>query len=607
MNVSISSLFTPTGKYSPWYKQVLPEIVVWVCGHAHNGHRSYSGHALAQMIADHAHGDWDAEVAEFLKQLNGNWALVTVKGNILYAASDRTRSFPLLYSELSGALRISDCITKVCSGRIGWCSKGIEEFLWSGYPTGMSTVVDGVYQIPAGMCLRYDVVSKGKSFIEYFSFLPTSNNTDHEDQLSQRLSGLLDEAIVRTGELAHGRIVVPLSGGMDSRVIAALFKKNGFEDVLCFSYGRKGNPESEASKRVAEALGYEWHFVEYSPQTWASCMFSQEMKRFFVFACNACSMPEHSSWHAVKILRESGRVSAGDTFVPGHTGDFLTGGHIPKDHFTSRKRSDLQNIADHITQKHFSLWSDFPPEGIRLRILEDLLSRRNDTAFNNIEAASVFEMWDWRERQAKMIVNADRVYEYFDCRWLLPLWDSHLTDFYLTVPFRLRRNRMLFYHCSVTHVFSDRLATLSDMPLAGPPSSSPRRMLEFAQQERSWRVSRRAVLKEQVRRCLLATRTGRMALKMRRGLLDTQTLQFPHHALMWSHSFADGKDPKQYTVRQVFERHGLGDVLGRRECESVSKFVDVPVAYIHPYGLSSLCALAQMWALMGGPGNENTY
>ncbi len=54
-----------------------------------------------------------------------------------------------------------------------------------------------------------------------------------------------------------------LSGGLDSRTVAANAKKRlGANDVICVSYGRKGCREAEISKRVAEALGYEWIFIE---------------------------------------------------------------------------------------------------------------------------------------------------------------------------------------------------------------------------------------------------------------------------------------------------------------------------------------------------------
>ncbi len=612
MNVSISSIFIATGKYSHWYKRTSVEMTVWVCGYADNGHISYSGDALAQMVADNIHDEWDTGVADFLKGLNGNWAMVVLKGNILYAACDRKRSYPLLYSEQNGGLRISDCITKVRGGHIGWCSKGIEDFLWAGYPAGTSTLVDGVYQILAGMYLRYDIATKQKSLIEYFNFLPTSNNSDSEDQLSQRLSELLDEAIIRIGKVARGKIVVPLSGGMDSRVIAALLKKNGFEDVLCFSYGRKGNPDSEASKRVAEALGYEWHFIEYSPHTWASCIFSQEMKDYLIFACNGSGMSLYHDWYAVKMLRDSGKVSAGDTFLPGHTSITVSGHNWPADVFNNGESLELKSIVEQIMRRYFSNWPGSPPERISLRLLEQYRSGMkedvqkfvttnelpsvdlwcNDGPFSDLKANNISHHWYWREWHSKCLINSGRVYEYFGCQWLLPLWDIFLLDYYSTIPIGLRHRKRFFLRASVENVFTDKLSVLSDIPLAGRGNLSPRRTLELPLEERL-RIA------QKVKRCLLATRTGRMAQKVKSCLSANRTLRFPRHPVSLSYSFTDGKDPIRYTVRQVFEKHGLGGVLGRPECESVFEFVDMPVGPIHPFGLLSLYVLAQMQALMG--------
>lgn len=576
MDVSIANFFVPMVEYFKWHKGASEEIEVWACGYAYNGCDFYSGDALAQMITESVLDELDTGLNDFLRRLNGNWALVILTEGFLYAVSDRTRSFPLLYSELNGALCISDYITKVCSDKIIWRSEAVEDFLWAGYPTGTTTLVDGVNQIPAGMYLQYNINTKEKSLVEYFRFLPTNSDSDTENQLSERLSELLYESIMRIVKVARGKIIVPLSGGIDSRVIAALLRKIGFDNVLCFSYGRKGNPESESSKKVAEVLGYEWHFIEYSPDTWATCMFSQEMKDYVVYSCNGCSMPICSNWYAVKALCESGKVCAGDTFIPGHAGDFLAGSHIPREYSTNHRIIDQENIAEHIVKKHFSLWPGPPPETILLRLLDDFPSIGNDTTLNNIEAASLYEMWDWRERQAKFIINSNRIYEFFRCNWLTPLWDSQLTDFYLTVPFRLRYKRTLFFHSSVEHVFSDKLSALSDIPLATRCGFSPRQTLGLTQKELFWRLIRR------------------MSQKMRRLLPIRHTLKMQNHALFWSHSFSNGKDPRQQTVRQVFENNGLGDVLNCSECDSIFKFLDMPVGYIHAFGLITLFALANM-------------
>lgn len=591
MNVSTSSIFIPTGKYCQWHKRTSIDTTAWVCGYAYNGNSLYEADEFAEMICKNVHEEWDSEVSDFLRQLNGNWALVVLKGNILYAACDRKRSYPLLYSQLSGDLRISDCITKVSGDHIQWSLKGVEDFLWAGYPAGTSTLIEGVYQILAGMYLRYDVTTKQKSLIEYFNFLPANESLVSEDQMSKRLSELLDEAIVRVGKIAHGRIVVPLSGGMDSRVIAACLKRNRFKDVLCFSYGCKGNADSEASKRVAEALGYEWDFIEYTPQTWSSCMFSQEMKDYLVFACNGCSMSTYNEWYAVKMLRERGRISAGDTFLPGHTSIAISGHNIPASVFNYGQSVDLKNIIKYIVQRRFSNWPGRPPERIGIRLLKQLHSGRNDKRLNYLEAQNLHHHWFWREWHSKCIVNCDRMYEFFGCNWLLPLWDIFLLDYYSTIPIGLRHRKRFFLRAAVENIFTDKLSILSEIPLAGKGNLSPRRTLELPLEER-------LTTAEKVKRYLLATRIGKMTQIVKQHISTKPTLRFPRHPLELSYSFTDGEDPIRYSVRQVFEKYGLSDILDCPECKSVFKFVDESIGPNHPFGLLSLYIFAHMRALI---------
>jgi asparagine synthase (glutamine-hydrolysing) len=50
-------------------------------------------------------------------------------------------------------------------------------------------------------------------------------------------------------------LVVPLSGGLDSRIIVAKLKRLGANDVICVSYGRKGCRESEIAKMWQKLSG----------------------------------------------------------------------------------------------------------------------------------------------------------------------------------------------------------------------------------------------------------------------------------------------------------------------------------------------------------------
>lgn len=103
------------------------------------------------------------------------------------------------------------------------------------------------------------------------AFFPLNEDTSplNEVQWADKLLEVLLQATKRLVAYAQGRpIVIPLSGGWDSRTIALALKKVGYEPLIAFSYGKPKNAEAEVSRDVASQLGIPWLFAEYSLSTW---------------------------------------------------------------------------------------------------------------------------------------------------------------------------------------------------------------------------------------------------------------------------------------------------------------------------------------------------
>ena len=259
-------------------------------------------------------------------------------------------------------------------------------------------------------------------------------------------------------------LVVPLSGGLDSRIIIAMLKRLGATDVICMSYGRKGSRESRISKRVAEALGYDWVFVEYTAKKWHDCYSSKEADYFQTWAGNLSSLPHMQDFLAVKELKDQGKLPDNSVFAPGHTADMLSGGHIPRYYLDNSKKYNSETFLTDSLKKHYNLWK-WPHEFELEHIFKEKINKpaAELEIRDNETCANAIEFFDFNERQAKFIVNAVRAYDFFGYEWRTPFWDAELIDFFLKVPLEYRVNRVLYIKYAREWLFSGELSILKKM------------------------------------------------------------------------------------------------------------------------------------------------
>ena len=90
------------------------------------------------------------------------------------------------------------------------------------------------------------------------------------DEVARELMRLLNEECREYVEGAH-RVGILLSGGMDSRIAAAALRTawhesdRGFE-VIALTWGLPGTRDVIYARRIAEAIGWQWHHLELSAE-----------------------------------------------------------------------------------------------------------------------------------------------------------------------------------------------------------------------------------------------------------------------------------------------------------------------------------------------------
>ncbi|MGR8932920.1 MAG: asparagine synthase-related protein [Gammaproteobacteria bacterium] len=442
MNVDINIFPEQAG----WSQRELPQRrKLWFKGYLH-------GTAMDTLCAEAAGLSKD-RLAAWLQTLDGHFALLIETPQWTMAAVDKVRSSPLFYVGHNGrwwvdahAPRLADAAEMAAADIDAEAALSIA---MSGYVVGNRTLYRHLQTIAPGQALLFSGALPES--INYYQFKPWQTVAgDYRDYLAE-LSGLTLRVLSNMlATIGKRQIVIPLSAGHDSRLIASGLKRLGAENVKCFTYGIKDNFEAYVSRRVAERLGYEWRFVLLSHGREKRFFRSDEFNAYWRYADSYTAVPYIQGLSALKYLKESGWIEDDAVFVNGNTGDFISGGHIPKTIDTSvaaSKRECLRYIEDELLKKHFSLWDALKTEPNLAAMRHCLAAEIAQVDNENIAADNMHGLYEYMEfqtRQTKYIIPNQRIYEFYGYDWRLPLWSDDYLRFWEKVPQRFKRGQKLY-------------------------------------------------------------------------------------------------------------------------------------------------------------------
>jgi len=531
-------------------------------GHALVGDRYLEGQALVDHVRTTCAGPDTDAAADAVKRLtptfDGCWVLVVQwpDGRLL-ASTDRLRCIPLFYGSTPTEFVLAADIEPVKKrlGRTRIDERSAFEFLTVGYVTGENTLYEGIYQVLPSEWLEVFPGPQGPRITRsrYYRFYPTAPYVDTpEVELENELAAMLTDVFKPVGRwLFDDTVILPLSGGLDSRLIGAMLKKNGVRDVRCYSYGKAGNNQAAVSRQVAQALGYPWTFVEYTGAGWAEAVDSPRMHDFWRYCSKGVSLPVFQDYPAAIQVAQQPFPRA-PLFYPGHSMDMLAGSHIPADYPVLQAGG--KTVVEQVLKSHYTLWPLNPAvrkAELFQRVCEKIerLSQApwGDQAANR---TARFELWETENRQALFIVNSVRVFEFLGARWHV-LWPYPLMEYFLKLPLPLRVRERIYINTLRKRVFVGKEAALSIIPSAD--LGVLRDPAEMAGQRKATPVqdALRAGLRQTLTTLHLRNFVHRLLLKPATD------------PLLFSWWFSHGRDPTSLTVGKALAHYQTLDKLPR--------------------------------------------
>ncbi len=367
-----------------------------------------------------------------LQALNGVFSVIIKNENVLMAAVDRVRNFPLLYKKTFGELTITDDSNVFLNEKIN--SASVLTMQYMGWVPGDQTLLQDVFQLQAGEMLVFSEDQMQKTF--WHSAKSETERNLNKDAYKKQLKEIFLKIGKRLATVVANRpLALPLSGGYDSRMIALLLKMNGFSDVFCFTYGNPDCKEARNSQEIARRLGFSWMIVDYD--RFANEDFSKDAQflQYADFVGNAISIPQMHEFFAIRYLKQSKKIPANTLFLPGHSGDTIGGSHFFPDLKSFRSKRDL-------AQKIFRIYAQFvvankDEKKQILNVIEDCFDTYRPTF-------SDYTDWSLKEYQAKQLVNGAKVFNFFGYEYFIPLSDVDLIDFFDELPLEYKAFKQLY-------------------------------------------------------------------------------------------------------------------------------------------------------------------
>lgn len=358
-----------------------------------------------------------------LKSANGLYSVVCHSERLQMAAVDPSRIYPLYYRKGENGVSIADNPYLLLQKGDNLDVNSLAEYHVAGYPLGDKTLVRDIYHVPPGGVLYGDGNTK-----KYYSYLAFSSELQSPNY--DRTERMLYHVFSRMLQSLEGQqVVVPLSGGNDSRLILCMLRRLHYENVVCYTVGRPENVEELIATKVARELGYPLYIIDTTNEelTEYVCLDDKEFQRYYHFIGGLSNFMWLFEYVAIKWLKSQGILSRGAVFIPGHSADFNAGSHLVKACVGSNNRANY--IANAIMIDNFEY-------GVDRQVWKKLYQYSAESKINKeIVSWSVYQSFVFQNRLPYNINNSARVYQFFGYDVRLPYWDKEFLELFRVMPY----------------------------------------------------------------------------------------------------------------------------------------------------------------------------
>ena len=359
--------------------------------------------------------------------------------------------------------------------------EALASFLEFGRVLGGRTLIRGIDLLNAGLILRVDedgvVLKPG---FHYGGKQVALRSREELEEEFIRIAFEVFKEYVEAIKRENALVVVPLSAGVDSRFVLSMIHTLGYRNVMTVTYGLK-DAEYPVARKIAETLGYENVFVEYTWILWRRYL--KSMLNYMVWASQLYLTPNIQEFISTgeiarTICSEASRQCSNAVFVTGDISDVIAG-KIPPPSWLL-KTSSIEDFVNFVLETHslFEPWGEYGDSLVKRTLLcsikeiKEYLMRSKE----RIDFVRMYEIFHWREIPFKYISSVRLSHIYYGFKFVAPLWDGRIIQFLSSIPWRFKYKTNFYKYTLRKHLFKPLGIALEDPTKRASPV---KRMLSF--------------------------------------------------------------------------------------------------------------------------------
>ncbi len=406
--------------------------------------------------------------ADGLQHLNGRYDIAVWDRHerVLHFVSDRFGANRHYTLQRPGALHLA-CEVKALAvflEHVEIDPAGLASMLSFGYHLGDLTILKDVKCLPNARHLEYRSTGDRLSIKCYWNY-PYGENEPLPGSEAKLAAQLHDHLLTALKRLLRGvdKILLPISGGLDSRTMAGLLAQSGFTgEVLAYSYGQPSSRDVRYGRAIARKLGYR-HVTIPTPKDFMTRHLEQAAWYFDAEWSGELNWgPRFGHTHP----------GLGDTHgyivLSGMFGDLILGeGAFPGEY--RRKAGDnpqavarLMEVFLTCNQEYTSpleTWDLFQNQhGVEAYEQIQQIIRATLKPLQSLPPFFALNRSEFQHRQRRHTATVSQSLEY-ELKAITPFLDRDVVDFASRIPYELLSGKLLY-----KHIIRDHLPVVASLP-----------------------------------------------------------------------------------------------------------------------------------------------